>query len=288
MKKKEVKFVVLVLLAILVLSVTLLLNWPQTEEVVPEEQVTPEEKVIEEEDIVVFPPEHEVIFMVLRGDTLITTFGKEMSLISVKAPDRGEPCFEESRDKLKELTLNKNVTLQRDVIDQNYYGRYLRYAFFDDLFINDAMIRSGLARYVESENNTNYSSLLYEAEIDAISKRLCLWKDLETDPCLFVAFFNYDAEGVDEFNLNDEFVTFRNICEGLIDLTGWTVKDSGEMYTFSEFILESEAAVTLHSGEGQDSDLHLYWGSELSIWDDDSDTLYLRNPNGDLIIKYHY
>ncbi|MDP2906509.1 MAG: lamin tail domain-containing protein [Nanoarchaeota archaeon] len=226
--------------------------------------------------------------MVLQGDVVITPFGKEMALIGVKAPEKNEPCFKESIDKLKTLVVGKNMTLYHNVKDMNLYGRYSRYVFVDDVFVNEVMIRSGLAEAVSEAPNTKYSNLLYEAQVDAVTKRLCLWKDLEADPCLFVAFFNYDAYGVDEYNLNDEFVTFRNICKAKIDLTGWTVQDSAEMYTFPKFVLGPEAAVTLHSGQGQDSELHLYWNNEISVWNDESDTLYLRNPNGDVIIRKHY
>lgn len=279
--KKEVYFFVLFLLAMFLFGCA-------KEEVIPEEIVFEEEVITNETAVEAFPPTQDVVFMVLRGDTLTLPIGSEVSLIGVKSPDRGEPCFGESRARLKELVLDETVTLQRDVTDMSYYGRYLRYVFVDELFVNEVMIKEGLAKYVEPKNNTKYSDLLYAAEVYAMSNRLCIWKELEADPCLFIAYFNYDAEGVDEFNLNDEFVTFRNICKAPFDLTDWTIEDSAEIYKFSEFILGPEAGVTLHSGKGQDTKLHLYWGSELSVWDDKSDTLYLRNPNGDLIIKYHY
>lgn len=281
MSKKEVLFFVSFLL------VLFLCGCPAAEEL-PEKELILEKEEIVEEDVEGFLPEHDVVFMVPKGDTLIMPFGNEVYLIGVKAPGRGEPFYEESRDKLKELVLGKEVTLQRDVSDMSSYGRYLRYVFIDGIFVNEAMVRSGLAKAIAEQPDTNYSDLLYEAEVDAISKRLYLWKDLEADPCLFVAFFNYDAEGVDEFNLNEEFVTFRNICEAKIDLSNWVVQDSSEAYVFSDFVLGPEAAVTLHSGQGQDSDTHIYWGNELSVWDDKSDTLYLRNSNGNLIIRYHY
>lgn len=281
MSKKEALFLVLLLL------VPFLFGCPAAEKL-PEKELVIEKEEVVEEAVKGFPPEHDVVFMVPKGDTLIMPFGNEVSLIGVKAPGRGEPFYEESRDKLKELVLGKEVTLQRDVSDMSSYGRYLRYVFTDDIFVNEAMIRSGLAKAIAEQPDTNYSDLLYEAEVDAISKRLYLWRDLEADPCLFVAFFNYDAEGVDEFNLNEEFVTFRNICEAKIDLSNWVVQDSSEAYVFPDFVLGPEAAVTLHSGQGQDSETHLYWGNELSVWGDKSDTLYLRNSNGNLIIRYHY
>jgi len=247
-----------------------------------------EEEVLEESETETITPDYNTGFMVLKGDTVITPSGKEIALIGVKAPEKNQPCFKESINKLKDLVIGKNMTLYKDVEDMNRYGRYSRYVYVDGVFVNEAMIRSGMAKALSEPPNTKYSGLLYEAQVDAITKRLCLWKDLEADPCLFIAFFNYDAYGVDEYNLNDEFVTFRNICKAKIDMTGWTVQDSAEIYTFPEFILGPEAAVTLHSGQGNDSELHLYWNNEVSIWDDKSDTLYLRNTNGDLIIKKHY
>ncbi len=248
----------------------------------------PEKEVLEENETEVITPEYDVGFMVLQGDVVIVPFGKEMALIGVKAPEKNESYFKESVDKLKSLVVGKNMTLYHDVKDMNSYGRYSRYVFVDDVFVNEVMIRSGLAKFVSEAPNTEYDNILYEAQVDAVTKLLCLWKNLEDDPCLFVAFFNYDAYGVDEYNLNDEFVTFRNICKAKIDLTGWTVQDSAEMYIFPKFVLGSEAAVTLHSGQGQDSETHLYWNNEVSVWDDESDTLYLRNPNGDVIIRRHY
>lgn len=275
-----------VYLAVLFLLVFLLFGC-KAEEPLQEEVVPEKEEVVEEENFS-FPPEHEVIFMIPKGDTLTTTFGNEIALIGVKAPTKDEPCFKESINKQKELVLNKNVTLYRDVSDMSYYGQYLRYAFVDNMFVNEEIIRLGFAKAVAEEPNRKYSELLYEAEVDAVSKRMCIWKDLEADPCLFVAFFNYDAEGVDEFNLNDEFVTFRNICKAKIDMTGWKIQNSDKEYVFPEFVLGPEAAVTLHSGQGQDSELHLYWDNEISVWHDYTGTLYLRNAGNDLIIKRRY
>ncbi|MCG2718669.1 MAG: lamin tail domain-containing protein [Nanoarchaeota archaeon] len=236
-----------------------------------------------------FEPEYDVVFQVLKGDFLRFIPEKRFSLIGVNAPEDYEPCYKESIKKLEELVLNKNVTLQRDIDDRDYFGRPTRYVFVDDgIFVNEMMLRSGFAKLDNSSENSNYSHLFYEAEMDAMSKRLCVWKDLEGDLCLTLTTFNYDAESVDEFNLNDEFVVFRNICRVSIDLTGWTIEDSGEMYIFPEFTIGPEASVKIYSGSGEDSISDLYWNSEIAIWDDDGGSLYLRNPNGNLIIKHNF
>lgn len=285
-KKRKYVFVFLLLVIFILASLTFLFYYTVKEPV--EEGLIPEKEVLAENKTEPVIPDYDVGFMVLQGDIVILPFGKEMALIGVKAPEKNEPYFKESINKLGSLVIGKNISLYKDVKDMNSYGRYSRYVFIDDVFVNEAMLRSGLAKFVSEPPNTKYDDLLYEAQVDAITKRLYLWKDLEADPCLFVAFFNYDAYGVDEYNLNEEFVTFRNICKAKIDMTGWTVQDSTEMYTFLEFVLGPEAAVTLHSGQGNDSELHLYWNNEVSVWNDESDTLYLRNPSGNVIIRKHY
>lgn len=283
MSMKEIYFIISFLL------IFFLIGCSAEKQVVLKDVIQEKEIISNESNVSFFPPEKDIVFMVPEGDILTLPSGFEVSLIGVKAPEQGQPCSEEAKNALKDLTLNKNIVLQRDVSDtDDPYYRYLRYVFVDGIFVNEFMIRNGFARFVPDEQNTNYSGLLYEAEINAIANRLCLWKDLKEEPCLFVAFFSYDAEGVDEYNLNEEFVTFRNICKANINLTGWTVQDSSEPYVFPEFVLGPEAGITIHSGKGNDSETHLYWNNELSVWNDESDTLYFRNTNGDLIVNRHY
>ncbi|MFC7080176.1 lamin tail domain-containing protein [Halorussus caseinilyticus] len=71
-----------------------------------------------------------------------------------------------------------------------------------------------------------------------------------------------DALGYDHWNKNDEYLVFRYEGDEPLDLTGWTVENAdGKTYEFpDEFALDPNRSVTLHSGSGEDTDEHLYWG----------------------------
>ncbi len=76
-------------------------------------------------------------------------------------------------------------------------------------------------------------------------------------------------------------------------MTGWTVKDeANHIYTFPDFNLAGDATVTLYTGAGIDTTAELYWDSSgyrcNAIWNNDGDTLYLRDISGNLVISYSY
>ena len=110
--------------------------------------------------------------------------------------------------------------------------------------------------------------------------------------CISIIDFHY-AAGNDCKNLNGEYVVFKNTCKFSCDLTGWNVKDaSTHSYVFKTFILESDSAFTLYTGSGTDTSTEIYWNSKgnpcNAIWNNDKDTLYLRNSNNDLVLSYSY
>jgi len=116
--------------------------------------------------------------------------------------------------------------------------------------------------------------------------------------CVKVSELHYDASGPhidDDLDLNDEYVVFENACDKDCDLSGWSVKDrmvTRTRYLFSLFTLKPHDQVTLHSGSGTDTGSDLFWESRLmpnpSIWNNDGDTLYLRDSFGYLVLEYAY
>ncbi|MDI6811717.1 MAG: lamin tail domain-containing protein [archaeon] len=52
------------------------------------------------------------------------------------------------------------------------------------------------------------------------------------------------------------------------------------------------ATVTLYTGAGKDTTTELYWNSSgcrcNAVWNNDGDTLYLRDMNGNLVMSYSY
>ena len=107
---------------------------------------------------------------------------------------------------------------------------------------------------------------------------------------LEVVRFHYDAAGNDNYNLNDEYFVLRNVSGSPIDMSGWTASDeAGHLFRFPQgFVLEPGATVTVYTGCGTDTEEKLFWCSRRAIWNNDGDTLFLRDSTGKLVLKYSY
>jgi competence protein ComEC len=101
---------------------------------------------------------------------------------------------------------------------------------------------------------------------------------------------NADAAGDDRENLNDEYVVFRNAGDDELDLGGWTVRDeSGKTYTFPDgSTLEAGARVTLHTGDGTDTDTDRYWDAGRPVWNNGGDTVIVTNADGEQVLREEY
>jgi micrococcal nuclease len=231
---------------------------------------------------------------VTDGDTIELASGERVRLLGINAPEIGQPYYEEARTRLRELIEGKTVTLEKDVEDKDRYGRLLRYVYSDDTFVNLVMIREGYASAYIILPNTKYSIDFEAAEEEAKNAERGLWRSSkESSQCISVANFHWNAEGNDCSNLNDEYVTFKNTCPHTLDLTGWTVQDeANHRYTFPAYTLAGGASVTLHSGPGANTLTELFWDNRgqscNAVWNNDGDTLFLRDLNGDLILSNSY
>ncbi len=230
-----------------------------------------------------------IVAKVLDGDTVELASGKQVRLIGIDAPEKGKPLYSESRDFLKNIVENKEVKLEGDIENADKYGRLLRYIYADDRFVNLLMLQEGYAAAYSFEPNQKYAGEFREAEKLARQKKLGIWKTSEFSDCIELKQFNYNAQGDDNKNLNDEYVVFQNVCDSAIALSKWTVADSSNrQFTFPEFSLAANGEVTLFSGEGTNSANQLYWNNEFAIWNNDGDTLSLRDSEGNLVLSKSY
>jgi len=110
------------------------------------------------------------------------------------------------------------------------------------------------------------------------------------DGALEIETVNADAEGTDRENLNDEYVVFRNGGDTELELSGWTVSDAaGATYTIpAGYTLPAGETVTLHTGSGTDTQTDLYWGSGSPIWNNDGDTVTVRNSDENIVRQETY
>ncbi|MCW4031939.1 MAG: lamin tail domain-containing protein [Candidatus Bathyarchaeota archaeon] len=229
------------------------------------------------------------VIEVKDGDSIVLEDSSEIRLLGINAPEHGYPYENESKTRLSELILGKNVTLESDFEDKDQYDRLLRYVFVNDIFVNVQLVKEGLATaYMES--GLKYESQLLEAEDYAELNELGIWKKEPTyEEYIYVVTFHYDAAGNDHENLNDEYIILGNKGNLSTDMTSWTIKDeANHIFTFPAFVLKVGENVTIYSGSDINTEDSLYWNSEDAIWNNDGDTLYLRNAEGELIFSYEY
>ncbi len=118
--------------------------------------------------------------LVLRatdGDTLLLENRERVRLIGINAPEKGQKCFEEAKNRLQDIVSGRNVLLVKDVSERDKYGRLVRYVYLNDLFVNLALVEEGLAFSYEFEPDTKFKEMLNEAEATAMKNNGCLWQE---------------------------------------------------------------------------------------------------------------
>jgi micrococcal nuclease len=222
---------------------------------------------------------------IIDGDTIKLTNGERVRLIGINTPEKGQPYFQQATDRLEELIGSNPVKLEKDEEDKDQYGRWLRYIYINDTFVNLEMVKSGFAIAYEFQPNVKHSDKFNEAEQKARESEIGIWA-----PSIFtvtISLLHADAEGDDAENLNDEYVVFEYDGNTSVNMTDWWVLDeANNEYRFQDFVLAEGFTATLYTGSGTDTILKLYWGSSKPIWNNDGDSLYLRDAEG-FLVAYH-
>ena len=104
--------------------------------------------------------------------------------------------------------------------------------------------------------------------------------------CVDIQSVVFDSPGADNFSntsLNAEVVKIRNFCPKTVKLKGWTISDEdGQRYKFPKTNLAPKKSVKVHTGSGNNNAKNRYMGSDNYIWQNGTDTAFLRNKGGKL------
>ena len=114
-----------------------------------------------------------------------------------------------------------------------------------------------------------------------------LAQDDEMDTTAQVEEVVYEV-GITNASWAEEWVEITNLGESAQDFTSWTLQDeANHVYEFPEgFILEPEAAVKVHTFEGNDTATDLYMNRGRGIWNDDGDVATLIDYMGNVVDQY--
>ncbi|MDY7078027.1 MAG: lamin tail domain-containing protein, partial [Chloroflexota bacterium] len=104
----------------------------------------------------------------------------------------------------------------------------------------------------------------------------------DTPPNLRIIHVEYAPPGT---AWDSEHVLIENQGINDQDMTGWTLSnEKANTYFFpTGFILPGKASVRVWTKSGTDADAELYWGYEGEVWDNQSDTTYLRDNRGTVV-----
>ena len=236
------------------------------------------------------------ITRVIDGDTILTKENQKVRYIGINAPETGQPYGQQATDYNKSLVLGKTVTVVYDKQQKDQYGRLLGYVYDGNAFINLVMVQKGWAIAENIAPNVAHQQDFAVAEKQA--KRTCqgLWSDTcmpQTESCLKISNMQYDAPGVDDQNLNGEWVEIINNCPVVVDLQDWLLKDSSatNSYSFGAISLGPSQLLHLHSGCGINTAVDIYWqcpAKQHAVWNNTGDEAMLFDSHGKLLSVYKY
>ncbi len=219
---------------------------------------------------------------VIDGDTIETDIGT-VRLLGINAPEKGEPYYQDAKNFLSSMVKGKNIILSGSKRDK--YGRLLADVYVGSLYVNLELVRQGYAAAYMTEGTKHRQEIL-KAEDSAKEKGLGIWKKGNYSSCLRILEFNWNAEGDDNKNLNGEYFRLKNSC-GKIDMDGWVIRDNGRVwYKIRKFAIIKTA--TIYTGCGNNTEEKLYMCMKHAVWNNNGDTLFIYDSNGDLVLSYSY
>lgn len=236
---------------------------------------------------------------VVDGDTIEVFLGGQelkVRLLDINTPEKNQPYYDEAAIYLKEKIEGREVALIKGNEDKDKYGRLLRYIFIRQDFINKDVLEAGMANFYTYQN-TKYTKQLKEAEQSAREEKRGIW-EISSNPCTkCLSLLRVEnGEGKDDCSPGAEFLEFENQCTIQCSLSSWTIKDdASHIYKFSDMTLYPNQHFFLYSGQGNDSQtpgkIILFWQNKekcSSIWNDDHDSVFIRDDMGKLVIYRSY
>ena len=218
---------------------------------------------------------------IVDGDTFIGNKTIRIRLEGINAPELGfrknwsERYAYEAKNFLENITKNKIVKIE--IVGKDKYGRYLAYVWYRGVFVNALLLKEGFAHtFFIGNKNKKYNDYFYKLELGAYKDEKGIWKKSKYFGCLKIIYFRYKFP---------EKIVVKNVCEKKLNLNGWYIKDEDHhILFFSNITLPSKRSITIYSGN-LTSNLSF---KEKNVWNDDGDSIFVRDHKGLLVMFHHY
>ena len=231
------------------------------------------------------------------GDSLVVRINREqrdVRLIGVNAPERGECLSEDARDELSRLIDGRDIVLETGAEPEDRFNRILAYAWVDGTHVNAWMVAQGLAIARAFPPNITRQTELESAEAAAHEMQVGVWDPAACGDTiggdLHIVDLVADPRGRDSENLNGEFAVVENRGEA-VDMSGYVLRDGSSVnrYEFpAGFVLGSGATVAVLVGCGTNTGNELHWCADGPVWDNHGDQAFLTAPNGGFVATFEY
>jgi micrococcal nuclease len=130
---------------------------------------------------------------VYDGDTIELANGMHVRYIGINAPEiahqerPGEPFGPEALALNEKIVLSKPVRIQGDQEASDQYGRRLAYVFLrDGTFVNQEMVRNGLAYVLYKFPDITYDAALLKSQQEAMKSGRGIWKNWKEKPADYI------------------------------------------------------------------------------------------------------
>lgn len=192
-----------------------------------------------------------LIERVVDGDTLQPIEGENIRLLGINTPERGDLFYEEAKEFLEDLVLNKTVRLEFLGEKTDKYGRTLAYVFIDGKNVNLEIVENGFGNYYFYNGRDKYSEDLEFAWNNCLEKEVNLCEK---------------SKNVCSSCITIERSEIINSCSFNCNIDGWSIKEEGrDKIIFEDF---------LNQKEKREFNLDL---------DSDEGSLFLRDDQGKLV-----
>ena len=201
----------------------------------------------------------------IDGDT-VEVGNYSIRLLGINTPERGEEGYEEAKQFLEMITLNKTVQLKVGKEKSDKYGRKLAYLFLRNANINKELVDEGYANFYFPSGKDIYYQDFLKAWDHCLqnNKNLC---EKSTNVCA-------SCVSLEKFDINNQIILLKNQCSFQCDVSNWIIKNQGrKKYIFNQTILDPGEKIRIINGNNQDL-----------IFSSVQDSLFLRDEKQKLVL----
>ncbi|MFQ5966028.1 MAG: thermonuclease family protein [Acidimicrobiia bacterium] len=233
---------------------------------------------------------------VIDGDTIrVLSNGslEDVRLVGINSPEWVECQGPEAAAALEEMLERDRARLVVDTSDRDQYGRLLRLVFSEGDFVNESLVRAGLAIAFSVPPDVSAANLLSRAEESAERSWAGIWDPSACGPPpppgITIEGIHSGAGWTGE-PIDGESAVIRNIGASAIELTDWTLRDasSHHRYRFPALVVEGGGRVVIETACGSDRPDRLHWCSDSPVWNDARDHAFLLDIHGNIASHLRY